>query len=122
MVSVELGGDEENKVQDLRFFSEMRRIEGDMDLEACRTNFLTPICDATSWLYGHIEGVKVGQKGGKLSPTKYPPDCDIFWGLQLHSCKVCIERIMAGPLLLLQVAGRLPPLAGQLGVKRVKYN
>ena len=67
-------------------------------------------------------GVKVGQKGGKLSPTKYPPDWDIFWGKQLHSCKVAIMRNMAGQVLFLQVAGQPPLLAGQLGVKRVKLN
>ena len=57
-------------------------------------------------------------KIGKFSPTKYPPDWDIFWGKQLHSCKVQVERKQAGPLLLLQVAGQPPLLAGQLGVKR----
>ena len=67
------------------------------------------------------EGVKVGEKGGKLSPQNIP-DWDILWGKQLHSCKVPSMRNMAGPLLLLQVAGRPPPLAGRLGVKKVTFN
>ena len=67
------------------------------------------------------EGVKVGPKGGKLSLTKYPPDWDIFWEKQLHSCQVQVERKQAGPLLLLQVAGRPHPLAGRLGVKKVNH-
>ena len=66
------------------------------------------------------EGQKVGDKGGKLSPTKYPPDTDIFWGKKLYSCKVNSVRIMAGQVFLFQVAGRPHPLAGRLGVKRGK--
>ena len=66
-----------------------------------------------------MEG-KGGGKGPSLSPTKYPPDTDLFWGKRLHSCKVHHTRNMAGPLLDLDVAGRPPPLAGRLGVKKAK--
>ena len=96
-------------------------MEGDMCIEAWRQFFLTPKISVGPWLYGTKEGVKVGEKGGKLSPTKYPPDKDIFWGIKLYSCKVNNVRIMAGQVFMLQVAGRPHPLAGRLGVKRVKF-
>ena len=65
-----------------------------------------------------MEG-KGGGKGPRLSPTKYPPDTDVSGEQQLYSCKVPLARNMAGHLLDLQVAGRPPPLAGRLGVKKV---
>ena len=77
------------------------------------------------WLAGYKdqkEGVKVGEKGGKLSPTKYPLDTDIFWGIKLYSCIVNSVRIMAGQVFWFQVAGRPHPLAGRLGVKKVNFN
>ena len=64
---------------------------------------------------------KGGGKGPKLFPKRCPPVLDISGGQQLYSCKVCIARNMAGHLLELQVAGRPPPLAGRLGVKKVKF-
>ena len=101
------------------FRVEMREGEG----KQCKTwkqFFLTPKISVGPCLYGTKEGVKVGEKGGKLSPTKYPPDTDIFWGIKLYSCKVNSVRIMAGLVFLLQVAGRPHALAGWRGVKRGK--
>ena len=120
VVVVELGGVEDMVVRDLEVFKEMRKMERDLCIYAWRPNFLTPKIDMACWLFGSKRGRKGGGKGGQLSPTKYPPDKDIFFGIKLHSCKVHSARSSAGLLLLLQVAGRPHPLAGRLGVKRVK--
>ena len=119
VVMVELGGVEEMVLRDLGIFKEMRGIEMELCMEAWRWSFLTPTNDLACLIYRPKWGCKGGGKGDKLSPTKYPPDKDLFWGILPHSCKVHSARNTAGLLLLLQVAGRPHPLAGRLGVKRV---
>ena len=64
--------------------------------------------------------VKGGCKGEHNSLPKYPPDTENIWGILPYSWKGHSEESTAGRSLWLEVAGRPHPLAGRLGVKRVK--
>ena len=64
--------------------------------------------------------VKVGHKGEQNSSKRAPPDADIFGRKPRHSWNALNLKKQAGQLFELQVAGRPPPLAGRLGVKKVK--
>ena len=121
VVEVELGGVEEMVLMDLEIFKEMRGIEMELCMEAWRWSFLTPTKDISCLLYRPKKGCKGGGKGEQNSPTKYPPDKDLFWGILPNSCKGNSARSPAGLVLLLQVAGRPHPYAGRLGVKRVNH-
>ena len=75
------------------------------------------------WFY---KGREAKGKGGeikfKFPPQKATPRIQDLGGNSWHSWNTLGERIMAGQVQMVQVAGRPPPMAGRPVVERVNAN